>query len=77
MRNYCEKNHIPHCLILLDIDDFKHINNTFGHLKGDDVLRTICKVIKGYSGRGISCYRYGGDELCMMLLKVPESRAVK
>lgn len=75
IQNYCEKNHIPHCLILLDIDDFKNINDTFGHLKGDDVLCAICKVIKGYSGRGISCYRYGGDELCMMLLKVPESRA--
>lgn len=75
IRTYCEKKSLPYSVILLDIDDFKQINDTFGHLQGDQVLRDISSILAGYSGRGISSYRYGGEELCMMLLRVSEKRA--
>lgn len=74
IRTYCEKKSLPYSVILLDIDDFKQINDTFGHLQGDQVLRDISDILAGYSGRGISSYRYGGEELCMMLLRVSEKR---
>ncbi len=75
MRIHCEKKHIPYCLLMMDIDNFKQINDRFGHERGDEVLRGIAAIIRSYSGRGIFSYRYGGEELCMMLLRVPEARS--
>lgn len=75
MRIHCERRHIPYCLLILDIDDFKTINDRFGHERGDDVLRAISHLMRKYSGRGIFSYRYGGEELCMTLLRVPEKRS--
>ena len=71
----CIKKRLPYCLLILDIDDFKHINDTFGHAKGDEVLRAISDGMLQYAGRGISACRYGGEELCMLFLHVPEKRA--
>lgn len=54
-------------LIVLDLDDFKHVNDTYGHLAGDRCLREIAKCMKkAYTGYG-SCYRIGGDEFCVLL----------
>ena len=71
----CAKKRLPYCLLILDIDDFKHINDTFGHARGDEVLRAISEGMLQYTGRGIFACRYGGEELCMLLLHVPEKRA--
>lgn len=75
MRIHCERRRIPYCLLMLDIDDFKKINDHFGHERGDEALRAISGVLHSYSGRGIFSYRYGGEELCLMLLHVPEKRS--
>ncbi len=54
-------------LILADIDRFKRINDTFGHLQGDSVLRTIGRIAKTLVGeRGLAC-RYGGEEIALIL----------
>lgn len=60
---------------MLDIDDFKKVNDTYGHEEGDNVIRGISSIIRQYCGRGITAYRYGGEELCMMFLDIPERRA--
>ena len=58
-------------LIVLDVDDFKQINDTYGHLSGDRCLREIAGSLKkAYSQYG-NCYRIGGDEFCV-LLRQPE-----
>lgn len=75
MRVRCEHRHIPHCLLIMDIDDFKKVNDNFGHVQGDTVLIDISAILRSYAGRGIFCFRYGGEELCMMLLHVPEARS--
>lgn len=75
IRRLCRQKHIPHCLFILDIDDFKKVNDTYGHIAGDKVLKTISSIIRKYCGRGISAYRYGGEELCVVLLNVSESRS--
>jgi diguanylate cyclase (GGDEF)-like protein len=54
-------------LIMLDIDDFKRVNDTHGHLQGDEVLRTIGVVLASES-RGVDePARYGGEEFAVAL----------
>lgn len=72
---FCEKKKIGYCILMLDIDDFKKVNDTYGHEEGDNVIRGISSIIRQYCGRGITAYRYGGEELCMMFLDIPERRA--
>jgi diguanylate cyclase (GGDEF)-like protein len=53
--------------IMLDIDNFKGINNTFGHVMGDDAIATIGKLLhKAVGDKGVIC-RYGGDEFIILM----------
>jgi diguanylate cyclase (GGDEF)-like protein len=55
------------CVLMIDVDGLKAINDSAGHLRGDEVLRSVGRVILG-SVRGVdSAYRYGGDEFLIML----------
>jgi len=56
-------------LILLDINDFKKYNDTYGHLEGDDILKSAGKIIMSCIREGVdSGYRYGGDEFAIILI---------
>ncbi len=57
----------PVSIVYLDINDFKEINDTHGHQKGDEILRGIGEAIKKVSRLEDSCFRYGGDEFCLIL----------
>lgn len=57
----------PVALLMLDIDDFKRVNDTYGHLVGDEVLRRIGAVITEELRRGDLAARYGGEEFCVIL----------
>jgi diguanylate cyclase len=58
-------------LLITDIDHFKRINDTYGHLLGDDVLRMIAKTIKDFiKGKDIVA-RYGGEEFVILLPDTP------
>ena len=57
-------------LILLDLDDFKHFNDTLGHQAGDDLLQKVGAVINRKMRQNVdSGYRYGGDEFAVMLIE--------
>lgn len=56
-------------VVILDIDNFKHINDTFGHQYGDKCLITVSKILKTVFGRHGQCYRIGGDEFAVMIKK--------
>ena len=51
----------------MDIDDFKHINDVYGHPVGDEVLHIIGKNLHLMSGHQIHCYRYGGEEFAIIM----------
>ena len=53
------------CIILFDVDNFKFINDTYGHLAGDFVLRTLSHLVRGLIREGDMLFRYGGDEFCL------------
>jgi diguanylate cyclase (GGDEF)-like protein len=57
----------PLSILLLDIDHFKRINDTFGHPVGDEVLRQVSKVVKEAARGYDTVARYGGEELAIAL----------
>jgi diguanylate cyclase (GGDEF)-like protein len=59
--------HHPLGLIMLDIDDFKTVNDTYGHQQGDAVLRHVASVLRENSRDADSPARYGGEELSLIL----------
>jgi diguanylate cyclase (GGDEF)-like protein len=54
-------------LIMLDIDDFKSVNDTYGHQQGDEVLRAVGRVVQENSRDADSPARYGGEEMALIL----------
>ena len=57
----------PLALLLLDIDNFKSYNDSFGHLEGDKILVRISQVIKSCLRKLDTAYRYGGEEFTVIL----------
>ncbi|MDJ0805798.1 MAG: diguanylate cyclase [Gammaproteobacteria bacterium] len=58
----------PISVIMVDIDYFKHYNDHFGHLAGDDVLRKVAKLLQGSVNRAADLVsRFGGEEFCIVL----------
>ncbi|MCL6570188.1 MAG: sensor domain-containing diguanylate cyclase [Bacillus sp. (in: Bacteria)] len=70
------KEDLEGCFILLDLDDFKEINDTYGHQVGDDVLIQVANIIKSnIRGNDVGA-RWGGEELALYLPQVPFARGV-
>jgi len=58
------------CLILIDLDEFKEINDSHGHAVGDQILVTVCELITKHTRVLDTLYRFGGDEFIIMPLKM-------
>lgn len=68
--NNPEKAVKPNCLIMIDIDDFKTVNDEFGHQKGDEVLQKLAEMMKTISAQNVpdsSVGRWGGEEFMILL----------
>lgn len=65
----------PSVIIVFDVDNFKTINDTYGHTAGDAALVLIAETIKQCFGKDAFCYRIGGDEFCALVKR--NSRAAK
>lgn len=52
----------PFGLLVIDVDKFKSINDTYGHLEGDNALKHVARAISSVGEEGLGVYRYGGDE---------------
>ena len=55
------------CLILMDLDHFKDINDQHGHLTGDDILKQFTQILTKASGKKGRVFRYGGEEFVVVL----------
>ena len=55
------------CLLILDIDKFKSINDNYGHLVGDKVIRYVASVIQGNVNADAKAARFGGEEFLVLL----------
>lgn len=66
----------PLTLLMMDIDDFKTHNDTYGHPEGDIVLQRFGKEILPYLRRTDSVYRYGGEEFVVVLPETPLDEAI-
>lgn len=65
------KKGVTFCVAMTDIDFFKSINDNYGHLKGDDVIRmTATRLLEIF--RKKDCFRYGGDEFLILTTKLDE-----
>jgi len=64
-------------LIMLDIDFFKKINDTHGHLVGDKILSTLGKIIKKLSRENDITIRYGGEEFLIFLPQIKMEQAIE
>lgn len=66
------------CIALLDIDNFKSINDRWGHLKGDEVLQRLSSLAEEHLNQGeIRVFRYGGEEIAIVFLEVSPDRALE
>lgn len=61
-------------LAIIDADHFKRINDTWGHLAGDHVLRQLSSVMQGCIRQDDVLARYGGEEFCVVMRDVPATR---
>lgn len=57
----------PVSILILDIDHFKKVNDTYGHVAGDKVLEKLGHLLKDYTREGSGLFRYGGEEFAVLL----------
>lgn len=64
-------------VLLIDLDHFKHINDTHGHRTGDDVLRGVGRVLRGRARLTDVVARYGGEEFALLLPETDRGQALQ
>lgn len=65
----------PLSVLMLDMDYFKQVNDTYGHSMGDGVLKQVVKIISSCIRQTDMCFRYGGEEFFVMLSNANNSDA--
>lgn len=61
------RNHLPLCLVLLDIDHFKQVNDNFSHSIGDQILKLVAAEISSHCREDDTVSRWGGEEFALLL----------
>lgn len=69
LKNVCANKDIPHVLhvLMIDIDDFKVINDNYGHIAGDKILIFISNILKRTLRDGDKIFRFGGEEFTIII----------
>jgi diguanylate cyclase (GGDEF)-like protein len=56
-----------YCIIMVDIDHFKAVNDNYGHIVGDEVLCGIANILQKHARKGVTVTRFGGEEFCLVM----------
>ncbi|AXK39654.1 GGDEF domain-containing protein [Crenobacter cavernae] len=72
-----ERTSQPLCLALIDVDNFKQLNDRYGHLAGDDALKYLVDVIRHNARPTDVVARYGGEEFVILLPDTPVDEAIQ
>ncbi|MBU2603816.1 MAG: diguanylate cyclase [Actinobacteria bacterium] len=70
------RHQTPLTLLMVDVDHFKNINDTYGHQTGDHVLQSVAKFLSDSVRQTDICGRYGGEEFVLLLPNTPGGNAV-
>src|SRR5690554_3375364 len=62
-----EEKQSPFCVLMADIDDFKAVNDTYGHLKGDEIIKVVANILMEETRKTDKCLRWGGEEFIVLL----------
>jgi diguanylate cyclase (GGDEF)-like protein len=69
------RHHSALSFLMIDLDHFKHVNDTYGHLNGDAVLAELASILSNGLRESDVCARYGGEEFALILPETTESGA--
>lgn len=67
---------LPFCLVMIDIDHFKKVNDQYGHSSGDDVLKQVAQIVRSQLRQSDWVARYGGEEFLIFLHNTEKSQAL-
>lgn len=70
------RHQLPLTLLMLDVDHFKNVNDTYGHPTGDKVLQSVSRYLHDSVRQSDVCGRYGGEEFMLLLPNTPGRNAV-
>lgn len=73
----CLAQNQPLSLIMLDVDHFKQYNDTFGHLIGDEILVSLCDIVRGHIKNTDAVGRWGGEEFIISLPNTTGAQAMQ
>ena len=73
----CARDRVPLCLMLMDIDHFKRVNDTYGHQGGDEVLKGLAALLTDSVRVSDVACRYGGEEFLLLLPNMPVAVALQ
>lgn len=73
----CHQPPVSLSLALFDLDNFKALNDNFGHLVGDKVLQFFSSLLKKHGNAPHICARFGGEEMVMILIDVSQHQAIE
>lgn len=76
VENY-NKNSISFSMMFIDLDNFKQVNDTMGHDKGDEALREVANFLKDKFRKNDDIFRFGGDEFIVLLYNIENKDAIE
>lgn len=73
----CQREGLPLSLMLIDLDHFKQINDTYGHQAGDEVLKQLADMLSAQARSADVVCRFGGEEFLLLLPNMPQAVALE